>query len=444
MVSALQNHILIGENIAQVKGLRKRKNGRWETQIMHKGVRHYLGTFDTAEEALDARNRRARELSITEATLPSRSPTAKRAKRAASASPSVPEPFQGAPAAVPMIAQHVALAYQQGMGPPVVYPGQIPVSKDMVQYQQQMMYHHHPSTAQGSLQQQHMQQVHMQQPHVPMPEGAAPPPNTQNVSTGVPCSMSQPPQEGQPHELTLRAMMSNPAHVLNMTSGGRSSGMPAGASSAPHGVPAPLDGGGIPPPMASTGNGMPPAMQGPSGPDASQGAMYSDAGMAPPAVPQVPEQVPGPQGSHDIPAPHHGAPMIMQVHPKLEAGVHDHSGLGVGATHDGVPAPEAAGHELPADVPAPGSPEEAPIPIVPPAIPPAEGAPDKPGSLPNGEYNSDDPTLHQQLHFPAVSSEIPHAQADFHSPAFAGMSSVDNNVVNTSGVERRASFGALC
>jgi hypothetical protein len=49
--------------MVQVRGLRKRKNGRWETQIMHMGVRHYLGTFDTAEAALQARNQRARELS---------------------------------------------------------------------------------------------------------------------------------------------------------------------------------------------------------------------------------------------------------------------------------------------------------------------------------------------------------------------------------------------
>lgn len=65
----------------QVKGLRKRKNGRWETQIMHKGKRHYLGTFDTAEQALEARNRRARELSITGATLPSKTPGPNRSKR---------------------------------------------------------------------------------------------------------------------------------------------------------------------------------------------------------------------------------------------------------------------------------------------------------------------------------------------------------------------------
>lgn len=48
---------------------------------MHKGTRHYLGTFDTAEQALEARNKRARELSITGATLPNKTPGPHRSKR---------------------------------------------------------------------------------------------------------------------------------------------------------------------------------------------------------------------------------------------------------------------------------------------------------------------------------------------------------------------------
>lgn len=82
----------------QVKGLRKRKNGRWETQIMHKGKRHYLGTYDTAEEALEARNRRARELSITGATLPSKTPGSHRSKRGTA------QPGLGGSAHVPVAA----------------------------------------------------------------------------------------------------------------------------------------------------------------------------------------------------------------------------------------------------------------------------------------------------------------------------------------------------
>lgn len=395
---------------------------------MHKGTRHYLGTFDTAEEALDARNRRARELSITEATLPSRSPTAKRAKRA-HAAPAAPPTFQGAPAAVPMIAPHVALAYQQGMAP-VVYPGQIPGSKDVVQYQTQLMYHHHPSTAPGSLQQQHIQQVHMQQPHVPLPEGAQPP-NAQNVSTGIPCSIPQAPQESHPHELTsLRAMMSNPANVLNMMSGNRNGSMPAGAGAASHGVPAPMDGAAIPPPMVATVNGMPTAMPLPNAPDSSHhGAMYSDA--APGMVPPAPESVPGSHDvHHDIPGPHHGSPMLVPA--KLETAVDDSSGVGVVGTHTCVLSPESAAHALPADVPAPVSPEDTPVvpPAVPPAIPDVEGSADK--ALSSGEgYGNEDPALHQF----AVSSEAGASQTSFHSPAFAGLSSADANMVNTSGVQ---------
>ena len=282
----------------------------------------------------------------------------------------------------------------------------------------------------------------MQQPHVPLPDGAQPPPNAQNVSTGVPCSVPQASQEAQPHELTLRAMMTNPAHVLNMTSGSRSDGMPAGAGAASHGVPAPMDGTGIPPPMAATVNGMPAAMQVPTVPDSSQGAMYSDVGMAAPAVPQVPEPVPRSQCAHDIPAPHHGSPILVPMRAKVEAVAHDPSGLGVGTPHDGVPPPEAGAHEIPADVPAPASPEETPI--LPPVIPPAEGSPDKTGALPGGEYNSEDPALQQQLHFQAVSSEVLHPVTGFHSPAFAGMSSVDANMANTSGAERCALLSALC
>jgi hypothetical protein len=71
--------------LVQVRGLRKRKNGRWETQIMHLGVRHYLGTFDTAEAALQARNQRAHELSDLDAL---RGNACKRGKKAAKFPPS--------------------------------------------------------------------------------------------------------------------------------------------------------------------------------------------------------------------------------------------------------------------------------------------------------------------------------------------------------------------
>lgn len=108
----------------QVKGLRKRKNGRWETQIMHKGKRHYLGTFDTAEEALEARNRRARELSITGATLPNKTPGPNRSKRG-TAQPG-PMPAGGIPVAA--VRPSVPAGHAQAVGG-VVYtaPAQGPL-----------------------------------------------------------------------------------------------------------------------------------------------------------------------------------------------------------------------------------------------------------------------------------------------------------------------------
>lgn len=403
---------------------------------MHKGVRHYLGTFDTAEEALEARNRRARELSITEATLPSRSPTAKRAKRAAS-SPTASQ-YQGAPAAVPMIAPHVALAYQQGMAPPVVFPGQVPGSKDVVQYQPQMVYHHHPSAAPTSLpqQQQHMQPMHMQQPHVPLPEGAQEP-NEHNVSTGVPCSMPQSQQDVQPHELTsLRAMMTNPTNVLNMMSGNGAGSLPAGPGAASNGVSAQLDGAAMQSPSSAV-NGMPAAIPLPITPaGAQQGGMFADAGMVPPAVPPpavppAPDSLPDAQAAHDIPAPHQSPGMLSQTVPHI-----DHSsGMGLGEMHGEEPPPDA--HPLPVDVPAPVSPDEAQeAPLVVPGIPDPG---DKAGALQHGvAYNGEDAGLHQFV----LNSDAEHGQGSFASPAFAGLSSADTHV-NNSGVCLTVSYGSV-
>eukprot|EP00892_Ulva_mutabilis_P008027 jgi/Ulvmu1/5597/UM023_0134.1 len=118
----LKAAIATGDNLEKVKGLRKRKNGRWETQIMHKGKRHYLGTYDTAELALEARNQRARELSITGATLPSKTPGPHRSKRG-TAQPGPAHSVQMPVAAVPPS----ALGHAQMMSD-VVYAAPAPTA----------------------------------------------------------------------------------------------------------------------------------------------------------------------------------------------------------------------------------------------------------------------------------------------------------------------------
>jgi hypothetical protein len=252
--------------------------------------------------------------------------------------------------------------------------------------------------------------------------------------------MHQLQQEVPAHELTsLRAMMTNPTNVLNMMSSNGNGSMSQAPGNAPHGVPAPIEVAAIPPPIVLPVNGPPLEVPLPGVPDmpqdynhSAQGSMYSDADMVPPVVPPAPEGVPEPHATHGIPAPHQGSDMMEKNPTKLSPDVEHSSGMGAGGEHCGVPLPESGGHSLAVDVPAPGSPEHVPA-IPPPSIPDGEGEGDKEGGALAGGvvYSNTDPSLHQFV----SSSEADHAGGNFHSPAFAGMSSAEANGINASGVQ---------
>ena len=57
-----QNKCVQSNNSTQTKGVSKTKYGKWKALITHNGKRIYLGTFQTMEEAMYERKKKANEL----------------------------------------------------------------------------------------------------------------------------------------------------------------------------------------------------------------------------------------------------------------------------------------------------------------------------------------------------------------------------------------------